>query len=73
MHVSKIRCDEKSEKICKIFWELNRALAVAAAFPASHCLLLAAYDPSVPPPLKCHFFFLRSQLILALINLFKQY
>jgi hypothetical protein len=22
----KIRCDEKSEKFCKIFWELNRTL-----------------------------------------------
>jgi len=25
MYVSKIRCDEKSEKFCKIFLELNRA------------------------------------------------
>ena len=23
----KIRCDEKCEKFCKIFWEVNKALA----------------------------------------------
>jgi hypothetical protein len=35
MHVSKIRCDRKSEKFCKIFWELNRALEVVSRSLAS--------------------------------------
>jgi len=27
----KIRCDEESEKFCKIFWELNKALLARMA------------------------------------------
>ena len=48
----KIRCDEESEKFCKIFWELNKAQAKARAM--SHFLAIAPRGTSttsnpVPP------------------------
>ena len=40
----KIRCDGESEKFCKIFWELNKALLVVANLGAKY--LADTEDPS---------------------------